>query len=245
LHHTIVTTTTMAPSFPTVDALNTHLATRSYVTGYAQSADDVAAFQALKGMPAQKSHPHAYRWALHIAALTGAMLSSSGASSGAAAAPTDDFDDMFGDAAPAKKADDDIFNYGEGEEGDAEEQAAAKARRERMALAKKLKEEADAKAGKTKKAEKGVEKSLVVLDIKPWEADTDLEAVWKMITAQTQEGLTWGETFKLEPVAFGIKKLVMTATIVDSLVLMDDITDKIEALEDHVQSVQVASMNKL
>jgi hypothetical protein len=57
--------------------------------------------------------------------------------------------------------------------------------------------------------------------------------------------LTWGETFKLEPVAFGIKKLVMTATIVDSLVLMDDITDKIEALEDHVQSVQVASMNKL
>ena len=57
--------------------------------------------------------------------------------------------------------------------------------------------------------------------------------------------MTWGETFKLEPVAFGIKKLVMTATIVDSLVLMDDITDKIEALEDHVQSVQVASMNKL
>jgi elongation factor 1-beta len=148
------------PSVPTVDALNTHLATRSYVTGYAQSADDVAAFKALKNMPAQKSHPHAYRWALHIAALTGAMLSSSGASSGAAAAATDDFDDMFGDAAPAKKADDDIFNYGEGEEGDAEEQAAAKARRERMALAKKLKEEADAKAGKTKKAEKDAMREL-------------------------------------------------------------------------------------
>ena len=164
------------------------------------------------------------------------------------AAASDDFDDLFGDdeaPKPAAKKDDDIFNYGEGEEGDAEEQAASKARRERMALAKKLKDEADAKAGKTKKAEKGVEKSLVVLDIKPWEADTDLEAVWKMITAQKQEGLTWGETFKLEPVAYGIKKLVMTATIVDSLVLMDDITDKIESLEDHVQSVQVASMNKL
>ena len=201
----------MAPTFATTDALNTHLATRSYVTGFAQSADDVAAFKALKSLPAQKQHPHAYRWALHIAALTGQMISSSGAAAAPAAA-ADDFDDMFGDAAPAKKADDDIFNYGEGEEGDADEQAAAKARREvrneeppfpsisflsltfpslqRMALAKKLKDEADAKAGKTKKAEKGVEKSLVVLDIKPWEADTDLEAVWKMITAQKQEGLT-------------------------------------------------------
>jgi elongation factor 1-beta len=139
---------------------------------------------------------------------------------------------------------DDIFNYGEGEEGDAEEQAATKARRERMAVARQLKEEADRQAGKPK-ANKSVEKALVVLEIKPWEPDTDLEAVWKMIPAQTQEGLTWGETFKLEPVAFDIKKLVMTATIVDDLVRMDDITDKIEALEDHVQSVEVVSMNKL
>ena len=140
--------------------------------------------------------------------------------------------DLFGD--------DDVNSDGE----NAEEAAATKARRERMEAARKLKEEADAKKG-LKKKEKEAERSLIVLDVKPWEADTDLEAVWKMITAQTQEGLTWGETFKLEPVAFGIKKLVMTATIVDSLVLMDDITDKIEALEDHVQSVQVASMNKL
>jgi elongation factor 1-beta len=80
---------------------------------------------------------------------------------------------------------------------------------------------------------------------KPWEADTNLEAVWHRIKEHTQEGLTWGATFKLEPVAYGIMKLVMTATIVDSLVLMDDITDAIEALEDVVQSVQVASMNKI
>ncbi len=43
----------------------------------------------------------------------------------------------------------------------------------------------------------------------------------------------------------GIMKLVMTVTIVDSLVLIEDITDAIEALEDHVQSVNVASMNKI
>ena len=126
----------------------------------------------------------------------------------------------------------------------AAEAAATKARRERMEQARKLKEAADAKAGKKKK-EKEAEKSLVVLEIKPWEADTDLEMVWNEIRKHQQEGLSWGEKFELQPVAFGIKKLVMTCTIVDSLVLMDDITDAIEALEDYVQSVQVASMNKI
>ena len=158
------------------------------------------------------------------------------------AAKAEEFDDLFGDEEPVEKKAEDL--YDQCEEGDAEEQAAAKARRERMAAAAKLKEAADAKAGK-KKAEKGVEKSLVVLEVKPWEADTNLEELWKKIISQEQEGLSWGQTFKLEPVAYGIMKLVMTCTIVDSLVLMDDITDKIEGLEDFVQSVQVASMNKL
>lgn len=113
-----------------------------------------------------------------------------------------------------------------------------------MEAARKLKEEKDAKEGKKKK-EKDVEKSLVVLEVKPWEADTDLEALWKQIIQYQQEGLTWGQTFKLEPVAYGIKKLVMTATIVDSLVVLDDITENIESLEDYVQSVNIASMNKI
>ena len=52
--------------------------------------------------------------------------------------------------------------------------------------------------------------------------------VWNKIKEYSQEGLTWGEGFKLEPIAYGIKKLVMTATIVDSLVLLDDVTDNIE-----------------
>lgn len=113
-----------------------------------------------------------------------------------------------------------------------------------MAMAKKLKDEKDAKEGKKAKV-KEAEKSLLVLEVKPWEADTDLEMVWKKIIEYKQEGLTWGANFKLEPVAFGIKKLVLTASIVDSLVLMDDITDNIEAMEEYVQSVCVVSMNKI
>lgn len=69
--------------------------------------------------------------------------------------------------------------------------------------------------------------------------------VWNKIKEYSQEGLSWGATYKLEPVAYGIMKLVMTCTIVDSLVLMDDITENIEALSDFVQSVNVASMNKI
>ena len=75
-----------------------------------------------------------------------------------------------------------------------------------MALAKKLKDEKDAKEGKKAKV-KEAERSLLVLEVKPWEADTDLEMVWKKIIEYQQDGLTWGQTFKLEPIAFGIKKL--------------------------------------
>lgn len=157
---------------------------------------------------------------------------------------SDDFDDLFGDdeeeEKPAKK--DTTYDSDEGE--NEEERAAIRARKERMEAARKLKEEKDAKEGKKAK-QKEAEKSLVVLEVKPWEADTDLEAVWKLIVSYEQEGLTWGQTFKLEPVAYGIKKLVMTATIVDALVLLDDVTENIEKLEDYVQSVTIASMNKI
>jgi elongation factor 1-beta len=221
------------PAFKSVDELNKHLETRTYVTEYQLTDDDITAFATLKSLPNPSTQKHAYRWAIHIAALTGKHI---GASTDAApaAAPT-----------PAKK-DDDMSIFDDDEDEDEETRAATKARQERMALAKKLKEEKDAASGKVKKdKEKPVEKSLVVLEVKPWEADTDLKMVWGLIKEFQQEGLTWGESYKLEPVAYGIMKLVMTCSIVDSLVLMDDITDKIESLEDYVQSVQVASMNKI
>ena len=146
---------------------------------------------------------------------------------------------------PAAKADDFDNMFGDDDDGEtAEERAATVARKARMEAARKLKEEKDAKEGKKKK-EKEVEKSLVVLEVKPWEADTNLEAVWHKIKEFQKEGLSWGESFKLEPVAFGVKKLVMTCTIVDSLIVLDDITESIEALEEWVQSVEIASMNKI
>eukprot|EP01041_Mallomonas_annulata_P001937 gene1937-3757_t len=152
-------------------------------------------------------------------------------------------------AAPAVAASeiavDDMFGDDDDDDETADEKAATQARRLRMETARKLKEEKDAKDGAKPKKEKAPEKSLVCLEVKPWEADTDLKKLWEEIIKYEQEGLSWGQSYKLEPVAYGIMKLVMTCTIIDSLVLMDDITDNIEKHEDYVQSVQVASMNKI
>ena len=49
------------PSFKSIDELEAHLATRSYVTGYSLSADDKAAFTALTAAPS-KAHPNTYRY---------------------------------------------------------------------------------------------------------------------------------------------------------------------------------------
>lgn len=170
-----------------------------------------------------------------------ASSSSASVAAKPASAPTkakaDDFDDMFGGD------DEEELN----EEGETSAEAAATAaRKARMEAALKLKEEKDAKEGKVKaQKEKPAEKSLVVLEIKPWEADTDLKMVWEKVKEYKQEGLSWGESYKLEPVAYGIMKLVMTCSIVDALVLLDDVTENIEALDTWVQSVNIASMNKI
>ena len=216
--------------------LNDKLSTRSYLVGYSFSEADKTALEGLCCVPASATYPHAARWATHIVALVGAsnIKFACPCSSG---------------AAPAAAADDDDFDMGFDDEDEEDEEATAaadKARAERMAAALKLKQEADAKKDLKPKAPKPVERSLVVLEVKPWEADTDLVKVWNHIKDnKSQEGLTWGLSHKLEPVAFGVMKLVMTCSIVDSLVLMDDITDFIEGLEEWVQSVNVVSMNKI
>ncbi|KAL9117831.1 MAG: hypothetical protein Q9187_004399 [Circinaria calcarea] len=57
-------------------------------------------------------------------------------------------------------------------------------------------------------------------------------------------GLTWGAS-KLVPVGFGIKKLQVNLVVEDELVSIDDLQAQIESDEDHVQSTDVAAMQKL
>ncbi len=99
-------------------------------------------------------------------------------------------------------------------------------------------------AAEAKKAKKKVEKSQVVIEVKPWEADQDLKALYEKIKEIKIDGALWGESCNLVPVAFGIKKLVLSV-VIDEKVGLDDLTDALEALEDDVQSVDVTTMNRL
>jgi len=136
----------------------------------------------------------------------------------------DDFDDIFGDDS----------------DDDEEETPAEKAKRE------KLEAQAKAKAAEKAKGPKKpvVGKSEVILDVKPWDDETDLAKMEESVRSITMEGLVWG-TSKLVPVGYGIRKLRITGVVVDDLVSTDDLEDKIVAFEDLVQSMDIFAFNKI
>ena len=88
--------------------------------------------------------------------------------------------------------------------------------------------------GKKKKAPV-VAKSLVILEVKPWGPEVDLDILGKKILNEvTMDGLVWKTEFKKEPVAFGVFKIIIGCVIEDDKVPMDDVTEGIEAFEDFV-----------
>jgi len=145
-------------------------------------------------------------------------------------------------AKPVKKAesdDDDDFGFGDSEEEDTPKGETEMQKMKRLAAEKKA---ADAAAKKSKPAP--VLKSNVVLDIKPWDDETDLAEMEKAVRGIVMEGLKWGDS-KLVEIGFGIKKLRMSTCIVDELVGLYDLEDNIQELEDFVQSVDIVSHNKI
>merc|ERR1719312_59944 len=110
---------------------------------------------------------------------------------------------------------------------------------------KRLAAEKKAAADAAKKSKPApVLKSNVVLDIKTWDDETDLVAMEKAVRAIAMDGLTWGDS-KIIEIGFGIKKLRMSTCIIDELVGLYDLEDKIQELEDFVQSVDIVSHNKI
>ena len=64
------------------------------------------------------------------------------------------------------------------------------------------------------------------------------------VKAIEMDGLVWGAS-KLVPVGFGIKKLQINLVVEDEKVSLDELQQKIEEDEAHVQSTDVAAMQKL
>jgi elongation factor 1-beta len=144
--------------------------------------------------------------------------------------------------APAKKAaakkeeeeDFDVF----GEDDDEEEEAPKESRADML---NRLKKEAEERTAK----KEAKQRTLVAIEIKPWDVEQDLMVLWKKITTTiTQDGLKWGESCNLADVAYGIKK-IQTTFVMGVANSSDDIVEAILEMEDEVQSAEVLSMNVL
>merc|ERR1712111_29797 len=135
-------------------------------------------------------------------------------------------------ASAAADDDDDVDLFGSDEEEDDEEK-------------KRITEER-LKAYAEKKAKKPalIAKTSVLLDVKPWDDETDMDAMLAAVKSIEMEGLLWGAN-KLVPVGYGINKLQVMCVVEDAKVSIDELQEKISDFEDFVQSVDVAAMNKI
>ena len=200
-----------------LNTLESTLQKQQWVGGQAPSDADAATFDALKGKDINAdSHPHAFAWFCLVWKFSDNIRN--GWSAGGAKAGGKGGDKKGGKKGgkDTKKADDDELDLF----GDDDDEPAAKVKVE------------------VKKPKKVViAMSLVMLEVKPLDSDTNLDDLAKKIFAEvTNEkgGLFWKTEFKKEPVAFGIFKLIVGFSCEDEKVSVDDIVEKVEAFEDLV-----------
>ncbi|WOL11978.1 elongation factor 1-beta isoform X2 [Canna indica] len=207
-------------------SLEDFLSGKTYIAGDQISKDDVKVFGAV-AKPGN-GFPNASRWYDSVSGILAARFpgEAAGVKIGglAAAAPA---------AESSKEAadddDDDLDLFGDETE---EEKKAAEER------------EATVKTS-SKKKESG--KSSVLLDIKPWDDETDMKKLEEAVRSVQQEGLLWGAS-KLVPVGYGIKKLQIMMTIVDDLVSVDDLIEDhltVEPCNEYIQSCDIVAFNKI
>ncbi|XP_040910431.1 elongation factor 1-delta-like isoform X2 [Toxotes jaculatrix] len=140
-------------------------------------------------------------------------------------------------AAPVKQVkvengddDDDIDLFG----SDEEDEEAERLKQERL----------DAYAAKKAKKPAIIAKSSILLDVKPWDDETDMVKLEECVRSVQMDGLLWGAS-KLVPVGYGIKKLQISCVVEDDKVGTDILEEEITKFEDFVQSVDVAAFNKI
>mmetsp|Transcript_9312 Transcript_9312/g.9207 ORF Transcript_9312/g.9207 Transcript_9312/m.9207 type:complete len:210 (+) Transcript_9312:70-699(+) len=199
----------------TIKSLNEFLADKSYIEGTSATQADVTVYKAF-----QKEFPQFARWFNHIASFT------------------EEFADLPAGKVPAAKSaaeddEDDVDLFGS-DDDDVDEEA-EKVKQQRLA---------EYAAKKAAKGPKPAAKSIVTLDVKPWDDETDLEELLANVKAVELDGLTWG-AHQWIPVGFGIKKLQINLVVEDEKVSLDDLQASIEEDEDHVQSTDIAAMQKL
>ncbi|KAJ4724524.1 Elongation factor 1-beta 1 [Melia azedarach] len=209
-------------------ALDQHLSGKSYVSGNQITKDDIKVYAAVLEKPGD-SFPNASNWYAAVSSqlapsfpgkAVGVRVGGKGAAV-EAAAPAQ--------AAAAGDEDDDLDLFGDETEDD------KKAAEEREA----------AKKQSAKKKESG--KSSVLLDVKPWDDETDMKKLEEAVRSIQMPGLLWGAS-KLVPVGYGIKKLQILLTIVDDLVSVDSLIEEhltVEPCSEYIQSCDIVAFNKI
>ncbi|XP_039532146.1 eukaryotic translation elongation factor 1 delta a (guanine nucleotide exchange protein) isoform X2 [Pimephales promelas] len=89
-----------------------------------------------------------------------------------------------------------------------------------------------------------IAKSSILLDVKPWDDETDMSKLEGCVRSIQMDGLLWGAS-KLVPVGYGIKKLQINCVVEDDKVGTDILEEEITKYEDYVQSVDIAAFNKI
>ncbi|KAJ6970738.1 hypothetical protein NC653_035115 [Populus alba x Populus x berolinensis] len=213
--------------------LDDFLLSRSYISGYQASKDDLTVYSALSSAPSAE-HVNVYRWYTHIDALLRISFDNGVFNfifgSAVVVSKLKDVELLSRDLLPSQRRqlpllhllrqrqaaedddDDDVDLFGE------ETEEEKKAAEERAATVKAA----------SKKKESG--KSSVLLDVKPWDDETDMKKLEEAVRSVEMEGLLWGAS-KLVPVGYGIKKLTIMLTIIDDLVSVDTLIE--EQSKDH------------
>lgn len=190
-------------------------------SSYTPSKADLSVFDALGKNPTG-NFPHVQRWYRHIASFS---ANERNAWTGSAVPQ------VAGGKTTTADDDDDVDLFGSDDEEDAE---AERIREERL------------KAYAEKKSKKPalIAKSSIILEVKPWDDETNMKELEDKVRTITMDGLVWGAG-KLVPVGYGINKLQICCVIEDDKVSVDELTEKIQEDEDHVQSVDIAAFNKI
>ncbi|KAI0525053.1 hypothetical protein KFK09_004443 [Dendrobium nobile] len=217
--------------------LDEYLLPRSYITGYQASKDDIAVHAELSGPPSS-DYVNVSRWYNHIEALlrlSGVSGEGQGVQVTGSATVFEEVPasppiaDTKAPAAVDDDDDDDVDLFGE------ETEEEKKAAEERAAAVK----------ASGKKKESG--KSSVLLDVKPWDDETDMKKLEEAVRSVKMDGLLWGAS-KLVPVGYGIKKLQIMMTIVDDLVSVDNLIEDhltSEPANEYIQSCDIVAFNKI
>ncbi|XP_061923934.1 phenylalanine--tRNA ligase beta subunit isoform X1 [Entelurus aequoreus] len=203
-------------------ALNDFLADKSYVEGFVASQADAAIFDAISSPPSL-TLCHLLRWYNHIKSFHKERAN----------LPVVNKQFVLPDTPPtSSNSDEDIDLFGSDDEAD-------------RAEANRIKEQRLAEyAAKKSKKPAVIAKSSIVLDVKPWDDETDMAKMEEYVRCVSMDGLLWGQS-KLVPVGYGIKKLQIGCVVEDEKVGTDMLEEAIIAFEDFVQSVDVAAFNKI